>query len=209
MNSVSRNYIFFRIEQYLLALPSENILKIVATPPPSQGGMVSMGLVQLQQHSIQILNLEKLLDLQGNAYPRKEPLTHLEHVKRGSSEKNPPFLIVMRKDLDEDLWGIAVGEPPELMNIPDHALSSVPEEIRLPGALQWVSHIATCLSNGANSELSQTLLVLDLPVLLAARRADINANINDASVDILSIEPPLKVKQSNELTESWHEDAYV
>ncbi|MEL6352800.1 MAG: hypothetical protein AAFR58_13645, partial [Cyanobacteria bacterium J06627_28] len=193
--------------QYSIARPSESILKIVVTPPPSQGGLVSMGLVQLQQYSIQMLNLEKLLSLQ--APPREKTESALDpnsqHVRTASMEKNPPFLIVMRNHIDEDLWGIAVNEPPELMNIPDSALSPVPEEVRLPGALQWVSHVVTRLPNDSHSELSQTLLVLDLPILLSARRAEIDAH----DVNLSSIEPPLSIEQSIELTESEYEDAYV
>ena len=146
MNPVSRSHIFFKINDYFLALPSANVLKVIPTPPPSQGGMVSMGLVQLQQYSIQILKLEKLLGLE-------------------SPSENPPFLIVMRNDLDEDLWGIAVDMPPELINITEDVLRPVPDEIRLPGALQWISHVVTCLETGAHTDIPNTLLVLDLPVL--------------------------------------------
>ncbi|MEL7069073.1 MAG: hypothetical protein AAGN15_10540 [Cyanobacteria bacterium J06581_3] len=204
MDSLSRNYIFFKLKQYSIALPSENILKIVATPPPSQGGMVSMGLVQLQQYSIQILNLEELLGLQST--PRQKTVLDFRSASNRSktvgTETNPPFLIVMRSHIDEDLWGIAVNEPPELMNIPDCALSPVPEEVRLPGALQWVSHVVTRLSNDSHAEISQTLLVLDLPILLSARRADIDAH----DVDFLSSEPPLSVEQ---LDESFKETTTV
>ncbi|MEL7054466.1 MAG: chemotaxis protein CheW [Cyanobacteria bacterium J06588_5] len=204
MDSLSRNYIFFKLKQYSIALPSENILKIVATPPPSQGGMVSMGLVQLQQYSIQILNLEELLGLQST--PRQKTVLDFRsdsnRSKTVGTETNPPFLIVMRSHIDEDLWGIAVNEPPELMNIPDRALSPVPEEVRLPGALQWVSHVVTRLSNDSHAEISQTLLVLDLPILLSARRADIDAH----GVDFLSSEPPLSVEQ---LDESFKETTTV
>ncbi|MGB3300811.1 MAG: hypothetical protein WBA76_21305, partial [Phormidesmis sp.] len=49
-DSTIGKYITFRLENYLFALPSKAILKIVATPPPSQGGMVAMGLVQLEQY---------------------------------------------------------------------------------------------------------------------------------------------------------------
>ncbi|MGD1897814.1 MAG: chemotaxis protein CheW [Phormidesmis sp.] len=189
MDSLSRNYLFFRLEQYSIALPSEHVLKIVATPPPSQGGMVHMGLVQLQQYSIQILNVEKLLGLQNTS----------------DKENNPPFLIVMRSHLDEDLWGIAVNEPPELINISDRALRTVPEEVRLPGALQWVSHVVSCLSDDSHSENSKTLLVLDLPILLSARRADIDAR----NVNLLSADPLLSVEQPNKLIESEYEDVYV
>lgn len=205
MNPVSRSHIFFKLDDYFLALPSANILKVLPTPPPSQGGMVSMGLVQLQQHSIQILQLEKILDLE----PPKPEGTDLEEInleeinleeinledaarnnskpsenpnEPAISKQNPPFLIVMRSDLDEDLWGIAVDKPPELINIADDDLSPVPEEIRLPGALKWVSHVVTRHVTVPHAEdVPQTLLVLDLPALLAARRAVIDASSAEPS----------------------------
>ena len=200
MDSLSRNYIFFKLKQYSIALPSENILKIVATPPPSQGGMVSMGLVQLQQYSIQILNLEELLGLQST--PRQKTVLDFRSNSNRSTETNQPLLILMRSNIDEDIRSIDVKAPPELMNIPDRALSPVPEEVRLPGALQWVSHVVTRLSNDSHAEISQTLLVLDLPILLSARRADIDAH----GVDFLSSEPPLSVEQ---LDESFKETTTV
>ena len=45
-------YLTFRVADYLLALSSQQILRIVATPPPYQGGMVSIGLVQLAQITV-------------------------------------------------------------------------------------------------------------------------------------------------------------
>lgn len=56
-------YITFRLIDYLLALPSEKISKVVATSLPQPGGFVSMSLMQLEQYSIQILDLSQLLAL--------------------------------------------------------------------------------------------------------------------------------------------------
>ncbi len=163
-------YATFKLSGYLFALPSLEILKIVPTPPPSQGGMVSMGLVQLEQYSIQILNLAALLILKGDAQPPTKiglnsslmPSTADLEV----SSKNPPFLIVLQ-DTKQDLWGIAVNEPPDLMDIPHYALKRLPPEKRLTKTLRWVSHVVTYDLEGSR----HTLLVLDLPVLLAGQRS--------------------------------------
>ncbi|WP_121971360.1 chemotaxis protein CheW [Leptolyngbya sp. BC1307] len=161
-------YATFQLSGYSFALPSLEILKIVPTPPPSQGGMVSMGLVQLEQYSIQILDLPALLTLKDNAqqpanirsaFPSISPKADLE------ASSNPPFLIVLQ-NAEQDLWGIAMNEPPDLMDIPHYALKRLPPEKRLTKTLRWVSHVVTYDLEDSR----HALLILDLPVLLAAQR---------------------------------------
>lgn len=159
-------YITFKLAGYLLALPTQQILKIVETPSLEEGGLVEIGLVQLGQHSIQILDLSKLLDLK-------------ETVKAAAIQ-NPPFLVVFQNSL-QDLWGIALFEPPDLMNVPDYALKPVPPEKRLARILRWVSHIVTYDLNSNR----HTLLLLDLPAILnisqTNNKAEAIANSNLAT----------------------------
>jgi chemotaxis signal transduction protein len=191
-DSQTDKYVTFKLADYLFALPSEKILKIVATPPPSQGGMVSMGLVQLEQYSIQMLDLAKLLNLQIHSLPTqilstqnlptqgagaiatsskiatatglKTPL--LTTPLSVAALDNPPFLIVLQGG-DEQLWGIAVNEPPDLLDIPRYALKPVPSEKRLTRALRWVSHVVT-YDLGCDRH---TLLLLDISVLISPEQA--------------------------------------
>ncbi len=179
-------YITFKLADYLCALPSEKILKIVATPPPSQGGMVSMGLVQLEQYSIQIIDLAKLLNGQSadSASARttaSKTVTSADFTV--AALKNPPFLMVLQ-DSAQKLWGIAVNEPPDLMDIPRYALKPVPSEKRLTRALRWVSHVVT-YDLGRNRH---TLLVLDAGVFFSSDQAEPPS----AMPSFLEIEPPLK-----------------
>lgn len=95
-------------------------------------------------------------------------------------------MIVIR-NADKGLWAIAVDEPPDLIDIPSHALSPVPAETRFPGALQWVSHVATCEFSHSKLNESHACLVLDLSALLLARQADISSH----QPEFLEIEPPL------------------
>ncbi len=180
-------YITFKLTDYLFALPSEKILKVVATPSPQQGGLISLGLVQLEQYSIQILDLPQLLALdtvQGigtvatgskaiesvpvsKSASASSSLAKLKGLNKATSKaealpsKNPPFLMVLQ-NADQDLLGIAVHEPPDLMDIPDYALKPVPAEKRLSRTLKWVSHVVT-YDLGRDRH---TLLLLDLSVLL-------------------------------------------
>lgn len=190
----SCKYIIFKTADYLFALPSENILKVVATPPPSQGGMVSMGLVQLGQYSIRVLNLLALLSLEAH-----------DSEAHTAAVQNPPFLMVL-KNTDETLWGIAVHEPPELMDIAGQTLNLVPPERRLFGTLQGVSHVGTCDLGDRH-----TLLILDLPALFAAApstAAPLAHVPDDASLDYsefmetkppIEIEPPLESDEEIEI----------
>ena len=209
--SEADKYVTFKLANYLFALPSEKILKIVPTPSPSQGGMVSMGLVQLEQYSIQTLDLPKMMNLQrentaiSRAGSKQHPMNSPQ--KESSSSKtseelvsveaeNPPFLMVMQ-DAENALWGIAVHEPPDLMDIPQYALKPVPSEKRLTRALRWVSHVVT-YDLGSDRH---TLLVLDLSVLLATEPNSAKAESNQH----IEIEPPIleePLSQSEQLSDS-------
>lgn len=189
----TNKYITFKISDYLFALPSEDILKVVATPPASQGGMVSMGLVQLEQYSIQILNLPTLLSIKEKS--TTEPGDVAEELTEAGSVKNPPFLIVMQ-NADQELCGIAVDAPPDLMDIPVYALKPVPHEKRLTRTLRWVSDVVTYDLGGER----HTLLILDISVLLAPKQAD--ANIDSSS--FLTIEPPIDVENSKARQEEMY-----
>lgn len=165
-------YITFKVENHIFALPSQAILKVVATPPHSQGGMVSMGLVQLEQYSIQIIDLSELLDMRKASSHISKAGGARKSVREVNSDRaaentNPPFLIVFQNSAD-DLCGIAVETPPDLVTIPSGTLKPVPPENRFTKALRWVSHVVI---HEANSSC-HTLLVLDLPLLLAPRQAE-------------------------------------
>lgn len=181
--SETRKYITFKLADYLFALPSEDILKIVATPPPSQGGMVSMGLVQLEQYSIQTLDLPKLLGIKQQPEPKHQASSDdLSNLTEAGSTENPPFLMVLQNEVG-NLWGIAVDEPPDLMDVPNYALKAVPAEKRLTRTLRWVSHIVTYDLSGDR----HTLLILDISVLLEPQKADLGTE----DLSVLAIEPPL------------------
>lgn len=185
IDSTADKHITFKLQNYLFALPSRAILKIVATPPPSQGGMVAMGLVQLEQYSIQTIDLKKLLGLEGRdtASALRTMNSAKASIEKTSTEKtstektfispteetrdNPPFLMVLQ-DSDQELWGIAVDNLPDVMDIPRYALKSVPPEKRMTRALRWVSHVVT-YDLGRDRH---TLLLLDTAALLSYKQVE-------------------------------------
>lgn len=212
-DSKAYKYITFRLSDYLFALPSEDILKVVATPPPSQGGMVSMGLVQLGQYSIQILDLSKILGLQGINAPKDNESKSLLYSSKSvdvDSIQNPPFLMVLRS-ADKTLWGVAVHEPPDLVEISPQALSPVPPEQRAFGTLRGVSYVGTSGLEGDR----HTLLILDMATLLTQRQIDIPTSslfttieppveikspleVGSLEIESLEIEPPMEIESSAE-----------
>ncbi|MGC1309422.1 MAG: chemotaxis protein CheW [Phormidesmis sp.] len=193
-------YITFELSDYLFALPSQKILKIVATPSPKQGGLVSMGLVQLAQYSIQILDLPRILGLKPAKKSDRPSLTTNAlsttnaTVNDKKTAQNPPFLMVLQnteqnreqnseQSPEQDLWGIAVQTPPDLMHIPDYALRPIPPKQRSTRTLQWVSHVV-------NYDLARdrhTLLILDLPALFSSNVRTNPANPSPQSTNLLEI----------------------
>ena len=164
--SEANQYLTFKVADYLLALPGQKILRVVATPPPDQGGLIRMGLVQLAQYSIQIIDLPKLLELEAASHQPWSVQTAalapgLKEPGKETAAQNPPFLIVLQ-NANKDLWGIAVYEPPDLMEIPNYALKSIPPKQRQTRALRWVSHIVTYDS----TRNRHSLPILDLSELL-------------------------------------------
>ena len=167
--STITQYVTFGLGDYLFALPSTAILKVVATPPPDQGGLVSMGLVQLGPYSIQIVDLAKLFpgkkanDMSSERH--SVPMPEGKAIAQAASQhtrpdQNPPFLIVLQSP-DRILWGIPVYAPPDLIDIPDYALHAVPADKSSVHSLRWVSHIV----NYSLGEKKHTLLVLNLSAL--------------------------------------------
>ncbi len=196
-NSDSKSkYITFKLAGYLFALPSEHILRVIATPPPSQGGMVSMGLVQLGQYSIRILDLSKMLDLEDAetfAGIEKDLEFHTGEKVTGAAQ-NPPFLIVSQK-ADQTLWGIAVHEPPDLIELADQTLSPVPPEQRAFGTLQGISCVGMFNLEGNR----HTLLILDMPTLLAQQIETSSQSMFVGIGSPLEIESPLVIEPPFEI----------
>ncbi|MGD1897309.1 MAG: hypothetical protein ACFB16_10220 [Phormidesmis sp.] len=187
-------YITFELAGYLFGLPSRDILRVVSTPPPSQGGLISMGMVQLGPYSIQILDLVSVLALkttQPTTHPRpsaasSRALEKRNKVRELEPNENPPFLVVLQKEKKE-LWGIALSEPPDLMEVPNYALKPVPFHQRRSQSLKWVSHIVNYDLNRAR----HALLILDLsPILNLAGVPTMN---EDTLKFTGGIKPPLEL----------------
>lgn len=136
--------ITFNIAGYWFALPMASVLKIVNCPPADQGGIVDLGMVQLGSHTIQLLDLHRTFGLGRNAI-RPTPTL---------------FLLVLRNAQNE-LWGIALDAPPDLIDLPNTAVQSASTDARFTPKKPWISHIAIL----SEQDITRTLLLLDLQAI--------------------------------------------
>lgn len=139
-----KKYISFQVASYWYVIPVTEILKVVNCPPPSQGGVVGLGVVQLGPHTIQLLDLEQIFG--GDATTRatlKSTLVVLQH--QGNT-----------------LWGIALGTAPDLVELPSAALKPVTLADHGTSQNPWISHVGVI----QGQTCKQTYLQLDLETLL-------------------------------------------
>ncbi len=140
-NLIVEKFIVFKIADCLLALPMSDVLKVVNSPAMDNGGLRAMGLVQLGRYTIKVLDLYQQLNQKA-----------LPHTPR-----NQPFLVITRSHQGE-LFGIAVDEPPNLLELPTESWRSLPQSERQSGELAMISHAAV-VSQG---DVTLTIFLLDV-----------------------------------------------
>ncbi|MEM7065159.1 MAG: chemotaxis protein CheW [Cyanobacteria bacterium P01_B01_bin.77] len=140
-----KKYISFQVASYWYVIPVTEILKVVNCPPPSQGGVVGLGVVQLGPHTIQLLDLEQLFGSEAIAR---------ENLKS-------TYLVVLQRQ-ENTLWGIALGAPPDLVELSSAVLK--PFALAEHGTSQnpWISHVGVI----SEQTCKRTYLQLDLDTLL-------------------------------------------
>ncbi|MEM7793423.1 MAG: chemotaxis protein CheW [Cyanobacteria bacterium P01_C01_bin.118] len=136
----TKKFIIFEIGGYWFVMPMTSVLKIVNCPPPSQGGTVGIGLVQLGAHTVRLLDLYQAFGRRTQVMPAEAP-----------------FLIVVRNP-QKELWGIAVDIPPDLIELPLAIFKPVSLEPPFNDKTNWISHMAVISHKGRD----RTLLLLDV-----------------------------------------------
>ncbi|MGD1856770.1 MAG: chemotaxis protein CheW [Leptolyngbyaceae cyanobacterium] len=137
-------YVSFQIANYWYVIPVDEILKIVNCPSPNQGGVVGLGVVQLGPHTIQLLDLYQIFGL--------PPQTNAG---------NPAFLIVLQNK-NNQLWGVALETPPDLIELLPTVLKPVSLTERFTPQTPWISHVGVA----TEQQSQRTFLQLDLQALL-------------------------------------------
>ncbi|MGQ4650075.1 chemotaxis protein CheW [Lyngbya aestuarii] len=140
--SETEKFIVFQIADYLLALPIGEVLKVVNySSTAADKGLKTMGLIQLGKYTIRMLNLSERLSSDSSL-----PLPVAQ-----------AFLVITRSPQGE-LWGIAVEEPPNLMELPLERIHLIPSSESQSGVFGLASYGAV-VSQG---QATATIFLLDL-----------------------------------------------
>ncbi|MBD2775891.1 chemotaxis protein CheW [Iningainema tapete] len=136
-------YITFKISNYILALPIDNIFKVITCPPDLSKILKHTKLAQMGKRTVMLLNLRASLD------------PHLNHQQ--DNDCFGRFLIITQGS-QEELYGILVDAPPNLLKISETSIQSVPESFHHIGLPSWVSQIAIL----NHKDQPSTILMLDI-----------------------------------------------
>ncbi|MEM9905864.1 MAG: chemotaxis protein CheW [Cyanobacteria bacterium P01_D01_bin.44] len=147
-------FITFKVADHWFALPLGNVLKVVNCPPSDQGGLITLGMVKLGAHTIQLLDLSKIFGLRADV----------------AAPSKASFLLVLRST-QKTLWGIALETPPDLLELPLTALQPVSADDRFVSRCPWISHMAVVSAQGGSRTLSRLDLTAVLEKLTPLRSA--------------------------------------
>ncbi|NET33320.1 MAG: chemotaxis protein CheW [Cyanothece sp. SIO1E1] len=129
-------FIVFRILDYFLALPLEDVLKVVKCSPQDSQEMSKMGILVLESHTMRVFDLQQQLN---SKHPPEEQL----------------FLLITRS-AQGDPCGILLAEPPNLAEIPPEMMRSLPHS--QSGFLDLFSHAAVI----SQEKGKKTVFLLDV-----------------------------------------------
>jgi purine-binding chemotaxis protein CheW len=135
-------FIVFKIADYLMALPINEVLKVVNCSSITSRELRTMGVVQLGRHMIRILDWHE--ELSSSNLPQ--------------SLDKYPFLVITQ-GREGELCGISVDEPPNLLELPLEMLRSLPNSERHSNpALTVASHVAVL----SQEKVTTTIFLLDV-----------------------------------------------
>lgn len=135
-------FIVFKVADYLLGLALNDVLKVVNCSVTTSKRLTRVGLIQIGKHMIKILDLHQQLN--SGSLPQLS--------------ENPPFLVITY-DSQEELCGIMVDEPPDLVELGKESIRPFPKSERYDRpAIDIVSHVAVI----DNKEDTKTIFLLDL-----------------------------------------------
>ncbi|AFZ21476.1 chemotaxis protein CheW [Allocoleopsis franciscana] len=134
-------FIVFKIADYLFGLSINDVLKVITCSLTDNRNLRTMGIVQLGQYMVKVLDFHQSLG--------SEDLTELPGEQS--------FLVITRNG-EGELCGILVDEPPNLMELAQESLQIIPRSNHQSGMFQLVSHGAVISAQ----EGTITILVLDM-----------------------------------------------
>jgi chemotaxis signal transduction protein len=137
--------IIFAIANYHLALPIDQVLRVINYPADTSESLEKIGLIQCGRHTIRVVDLYQQFQLETTR-----------------SALPLPFLMLIR-GLNQELCGVPVSAPPDVIEIPVEALQQLEWTSTTSPLLKSVSH--TAVVKQADETLS--ILLLDLYRVLA------------------------------------------
>jgi purine-binding chemotaxis protein CheW len=143
--SPQEQFVLFAIADYRFALPIQKIFQVVYCPPPFNNELNQMGLVQLGDQVLQMVDLHQRLNFRD-----------------GLTLADSPTFFVITYDLRGDLYGIPVYETPDLIEISPEMLRSLPYSEHQPDVLKIASQLALVPWQGG----TKTVLLLDMQRVL-------------------------------------------
>lgn len=149
-------FIVFQIAYYRIALLINDVLKVVNCSSIANQEILTLGLVHIGCHTIRVLDLHDYLNAES------KNLVSQQNTTEG-------FLVIVR-NLDRQLCGILVDQPPDLLELPYEMMRSLPKSARQAKTLlDLVSHAAVISREG----FTKTIFLLDVEQVL-------NLAINDS-----------------------------
>ncbi|MUG99213.1 hypothetical protein F7734_45750 [Scytonema sp. UIC 10036] len=122
----TEKFIVFKVGDYLLALSINDVLKVINCSSLNSQRLTKMGLVQIGDRTIRLLDLHQQLNL--------------DNLPQLSS--NESFLAIAR-DSEGELCGILIHEPPDLVELPPETIRPLPKsDIYGTAVPDIVSHVA-------------------------------------------------------------------
>ncbi|KAF3884820.1 MULTISPECIES: chemotaxis protein CheW [Nostocales] len=138
----TEKFIVFKVADYFLGMSINDVLKVINCSSLHSTRLIQMGLVQVGNHTIKLLDLQQHLNL--------DSLPQLSG--------NESFLVITR-DSEGELCGVLVHEPPDLIELPPETIRPLPRsDIYSKATPDIVSHVAVLSSE----EMIKTIFLLDL-----------------------------------------------
>lgn len=137
--------IVFKIANLDLAIRIESVYKVAEYTPVHSSGLNRFGVASVGEHQVTVL------DLYGQILDSSQT----------SEYSSAEYLVIVRNRQDE-LYGIAVIDTPKLMEVPLSKIRVLPESYRRADTLGIASHVAII----PQQTETLTLFVLDVELLL-------------------------------------------
>lgn len=146
ISQTKKRFVVLKARDYLLAVSLETVIKVITCPTHLRKTLYESGLAQIGQRTLAILNPYQALNLD-----------------RGRDESFGKFLLIVKNDRD-DLYGIPLGEPPNIIDIETDQIQAA-TELHFPSQwLSWIDKVAVL----PDADASVVILIFDINRALPA-----------------------------------------